>query len=91
MDHQSDGAHWVEFDIGSGTLAIRGAPGMSPSLDGCSVALEVDDFGAAVDELRAAGVKFQFGPLEPPVCHMAFVRDPDGNTNGIHRRKPGHR
>ena len=50
---------------------------------------EVDDFEAAVKELEAAGVDFNFGPLETLVCHMAFVRDPDGNSVGIHRRKGG--
>lgn len=90
MDHEMEGAHWVEYEIGAGTLAIGFAPGMNPSQDGCSVALEVDDFDKAVSELREAGVPFQFGPLETPVCHMAFVRDPDGNPIGIHKRKPGH-
>ena len=88
MDHKLEGgAHWVEYDIGSGTLAIGSAPGMEPSRNGCSVALEVDDFDKAIEELKAAGVEFNFGPLETSVCHMAFVRDPDGNSIGIHRRK----
>jgi catechol 2,3-dioxygenase-like lactoylglutathione lyase family enzyme len=90
MDHEMDGAHWVEYDIGAGTLAIGMAPGMTPSKDGCSVALEVDDFEKAIAELQAAGVPFNFGPLETPVCHMAFVSDPDGNSVGIHKRKEGH-
>ncbi|MBK1835260.1 VOC family protein [Roseibacillus ishigakijimensis] len=89
MDHEMDGAHWVEYDIGAGTLAIGKAPGMEPSATGCSVALEVEDFEQAVAEVRAAGVDIDFGPLETPVCHMAFVRDPDGNSVGIHRRKEG--
>ncbi len=90
MDHKMEEGHWVEYDIGSGTLAIGVAPGMSPSKDGCSVALEVEDFDEAVAELQAADVEFNFGPIETPVCHMAFVRDPDGNSVGIHKRKPGH-
>ena len=90
MDEEMEGGHWVEYDIGEGTLAIGKAEGMNPSPDGCSVGLEVDDFDKAVDELRGAGVDFVFGPIETPVCHMAFVRDPDGNSVGIHKRKPGH-
>jgi predicted enzyme related to lactoylglutathione lyase len=90
MDHEMEGGHWVEYDIGAGTLAIGVAPGMEPSRDGCSVALEVDDFEKAVAELKAAEVEFNFGPIETPVCHMAFVRDPDGNSVGIHKRKEGH-
>ena len=90
MDHKMEGGHWVEYDIGAGTLAIGVAPGMNPSRDGCSVALEVDDFDKAMSELQLAGVTFNFGPLETPVCHMAFVRDPDGNSVGIHKRKESH-
>jgi len=89
MDHEMEGGHWVEYDIGAGTLAIGVAQGMNPSKDGCSVALEVDDFDKAIEELQAASVEFNFGPIETPVCHMAFVRDPDGNSVGIHKRKPG--
>lgn len=90
MDHEMEGGHWVEYDIGEGTLAIGKAEGMIPSKDGCSVSLEVGDFDKAVEELQAAEVDFNFGPMETPVCHMAFVRDPDGNSIGIHKRKPGH-
>jgi predicted enzyme related to lactoylglutathione lyase len=90
MDAQFEGAHWVEYDIGAGTLAIGVTPGMSPSQDGCSVSLEVKDFDKAISELQAAGVPFKFGPLETPVCHMAWVRDPDGNLVGIHKRNAGH-
>lgn len=90
MDHEMEGGHWVEYDIGAGTIALGMAPGMEPSRDGCSAALEVDDFDQAIEELKAAGVEFNFGPMETPVCHMAFVRDPDGNSIGIHRRKPAN-
>lgn len=90
MNHKMGEAHWVEYDIGPGTLSLGIAPGMTPSRDGCSVALEVEDFDQAINKLKEAGIEFQFGPLETPVCHMAFVRDPDGNSIGIHKRKPGH-
>lgn len=90
MDHEMEEGHWVEYDIGEGTLAIGVAPGMNPSNDGCSVSLEVEDFDQAVNELKEAGVEFNFGPIETSVCNMAFVRDPDGNSVGIHKRKPGH-
>ena len=80
MNHKMEGAHWVEFDIGSGTLAIGIAPGMNPSKEGCFVALEVDDFDKSISELKAADVEFTMGPFETSVCHMAFVSDPDGNS-----------
>ena len=90
MDHEMEDCHWVEYDIGPATLALGNAPGMNPSSDGCSVSLEVEDFDQAIAELKEAGIEFGFGPIETPVCHMAFVKDPDGNSVGIHKRKPGH-
>jgi len=81
------GAQWVEYEIGGTALAIGSAPGWKPSPDGCTVALEVADFDAAIAQLRANHVRFRAEPFETPVCHMAMVFDPDGNTLCIHRRK----
>ncbi len=50
------------------------------------VALEVDNFDEAVAEMRTAGVKFYMEPFASPVCRMAIIADPDGNTLCIHRR-----
>jgi predicted enzyme related to lactoylglutathione lyase len=82
--------YWIEYDIGAGTLGIGCAPGWKPSCDGCTVALEVEDFDQAVAALKAAGTPFRMGPFETPICHMAMVSDPDGNTLIMHKRKPGH-
>mgnify|MGYP001186368131 CR=1 FL=1 len=86
-NYQGDGMHWVEYDIGAGTLALGVAPNMKPSATGCSVSLEVADFDQAVAELKAAQVPFAFGPFDTGVCRMAFVHDPDGNSVGIHQRR----
>jgi predicted enzyme related to lactoylglutathione lyase len=79
---------WVEYAFGPHALAIGCAPGMfKPSPDGCSVALEVEDFDAAVAHLRAHKVKFRIEPMPTPVCHMMMFFDPDGNSICIHKRK----
>ena len=83
------GMQWTEYDIGSGTLSIGSAPGWNPSSDGCSVALEVEDFDASIAHLRAKQVPFKLEPFPTPVCRMAFILDPDGNTLCIHKRHPG--
>lgn len=90
MAHEmQEGCWWVEYEIGSNTLAISNA--WPPSgQSGPSVALEVEDFPAAVEELQAAGVKFSHGPVETPVCWLGVIADPDGNGITIHKRKPGH-
>jgi predicted enzyme related to lactoylglutathione lyase len=51
------------------------------------VALEVEDFDAAVAHLRANHVKFRIEPMPTPVCHMTMIYDPDGNCICIHKRK----
>ncbi len=83
-----DKVGWIEYDIGPGTLSIgNGAPDWKPSAGGGAVGLEVDDFQAALDGLKKKGVRFQDEPFDTPVCHMAVISDPDGNSLVIHKRK----
>jgi catechol 2,3-dioxygenase-like lactoylglutathione lyase family enzyme len=82
------GGVWIEYEIGPDTLAI-GSVGdqWKPSPDGTSVAIEVDDFEAAMKSLKAANVPFDAENIESPVCHMAVIKDPDGNKIIIHKLK----
>jgi catechol 2,3-dioxygenase-like lactoylglutathione lyase family enzyme len=49
------------------------------------VGLRVADVAAAVEEARAGGADVM-GIEDTGVCHMGFVRDPDGNVLILHRR-----
>jgi catechol 2,3-dioxygenase-like lactoylglutathione lyase family enzyme len=49
------------------------------------VALRVADVSAAVEEARAAGAEI-VGIEDTGVCHMGFIKDPDGNVVILHRR-----
>ena len=49
------------------------------------IALRVAEVHAAVEEVRAAGGDVM-GIEDSGVCHMGFVRDPDGNVVILHRR-----
>jgi catechol 2,3-dioxygenase-like lactoylglutathione lyase family enzyme len=49
------------------------------------IALRVGDVHEAVSELRAAGAEV-IGIEDTGVCHMGFVKDPDGNVLILHRR-----
>ena len=86
---EHEGRSWIEYDIGSATLAISNmSPEQwKPSPDGPSVALEVVDFDVAVQTLRAAHVVFAVEPMDSGVCRMAIVLDPDGNAIAVHQRK----
>jgi catechol 2,3-dioxygenase-like lactoylglutathione lyase family enzyme len=49
------------------------------------IALRVLDVETAVEEVRAAGGDVM-GIEDTGVCHMGFVKDPDGNVLILHRR-----
>jgi catechol 2,3-dioxygenase-like lactoylglutathione lyase family enzyme len=49
------------------------------------IALRVADVAAAVEEVRAKGADV-IGIQDSGVCHMGFVKDPDGNVLILHRR-----
>jgi predicted enzyme related to lactoylglutathione lyase len=85
--HDSEHGKWVEYEFGPHALAIGSSPMFKPSPDGCSVALEVENFDAAVARLKQHNVKFRIEPMATPVCSMTMVYDPDGNTVCIHKRK----
>jgi predicted enzyme related to lactoylglutathione lyase len=88
MVFEGEGIGWIEYEIGPGVVAIgAGSEHFKPSSNGGSVALEVDDFDQAIQELKEARAKFVVEPLDFPGCRMAAVQDPDGNTITIHRRK----
>jgi catechol 2,3-dioxygenase-like lactoylglutathione lyase family enzyme len=64
----------------------------SPEADGepfqantAGIGLRVADVAAAVDEARAGGAEV-IGIQDTGVCHMGFVKDPDGNVLILHRR-----
>jgi catechol 2,3-dioxygenase-like lactoylglutathione lyase family enzyme len=49
------------------------------------IAFRVADVHAAVEEVRVAGGEVT-GIDDSGVCHMGFVKDPDGNVLILHRR-----
>lgn len=81
--------NWIEYAVGNNTLAIANVGEQwKPSEQGTAAALEVENFEAAIGELRNQGVSFAAEPFETPCCHMAVVQDPDGNKLIIHKLKP---
>src|SRR5262249_20599444 len=81
-------AQWVEYNIGPTTLGIGCAPGMwEPSEKGASAALEVEDFDAAVAEVKAKNIPIVMGPNDFPNCQMIVISDPDKNRITLHKRK----
>jgi len=89
MVFEHEGQSWVEYEIGPHTIAITNySTDWKPSRNGGGVALEVEDFDAAIAALEKHRVTFYSPPFESPVCRMALIADPDGNSICIHKRKP---
>lgn len=83
------GGKWIEYTIGSHTLAIANVGDQwRPSDQGTCAALEVENFDQTIQTLRNKGIRFAAEPFETPCCHMAVVQDPDGNKLIIHELKP---
>ncbi len=80
---------WPEFQVG-GTTVLLTTPeqtGTPFKAGDYAVSLRVGDVSGEMDRLQADGVEFQFpDPYDSSVCHMAFLRDPDGNALILHRR-----
>jgi predicted enzyme related to lactoylglutathione lyase len=77
---------WVEYEFGTHALAIGSSSMFRPSPDGCIAALEVENFDDAIAHLKESKVKFRMEPVQTPICRMAMISDPDGNTICIHKR-----
>ena len=85
-----DDESYVEYDVGPGktTLALAtGLPGWKPATNSTAIVFEVADLDAAVAHLKAGNITFLCETLEFPVCRMAIVTDPDGNTVTLHQCK----
>ena len=88
LEIETEGEHDMEFRAGQVTLDIFdpssiGQP-FAPSPAG--LALRVPDVEAARAELEAKGIEFEGDTIDTSVCHMAFFKDPDGNSLILHRR-----
>jgi len=77
-----------EFETGTLTFQVMEteAFGLAPPQPSANpIALHVDDFDAAVEKLEERGVEI-IHTVDSGVCHMAFFKDPDGNTFCLHHR-----
>ena len=71
-----------EFETGNLTLAVMqmDAFGQEFKPSNQAIALRVGDVAATRAELESKGVTFVMDDIDSGVCHMAYCRDPDGNT-----------
>jgi predicted enzyme related to lactoylglutathione lyase len=80
---------WVEYHLWDSCFAIttmtQGA--VKPSSDsGGSIAFEVPNVDAWVQQLRDKNIQIKLEPFSTPACRMAVVLDPEGNALTLHQR-----
>lgn len=82
---------WLEYDLAGQTLALaKASEQWKPDPNGGGACLEVADLSRAVEYLKENGVTIVMDIQEYPICRMALIADPDGNTLALHQRKPNH-
>jgi predicted enzyme related to lactoylglutathione lyase len=75
---------WIEYDPPGGCFALTNT--LKPSTSGGAlIAFEVDDVDALTAHLRTRGVTVKSEPFSSPVCRMAVIADPDGNSVLLHQ------
>ncbi len=80
--------NFAEFDTDNVTIniAVYSKMGLQFAANPNPLALRVPDVEAARVALEAKGVEFLGPTLDTGVCHMAFFKDPDGNSLMLHHR-----
>jgi predicted enzyme related to lactoylglutathione lyase len=84
---------FIEYDVNGVTIAVADAREWQscPPGQGLGLVLEVDNVDAMVDKLTAAGAPVILPAFDTPVCRMAGLKDPDGNSFFVHQCKPSHK
>ena len=82
------GESFIEYALGEGvTFTLGKMDGWNPSDNGSYAALEVEDYDAAMEKLRANDVKFEMETQDFPNCRMSIIYDTEGNKIMIHKLK----
>lgn len=81
---------WLEYDLPQGgCLALSDLECAIPKGNATNVAFEVDDIEAILRSLPGEAKKQEV--FSTPVCEMAVISDPEGNTITLHRLKRNKR
>jgi predicted enzyme related to lactoylglutathione lyase len=89
--HVSEGGEWegAEYELPTGQAFGIGKTSQAPWRPSGGMMLSVDDVSQAAARVSEGGGKVVMGPMETPVCLMAWCEDTEGNTFSLHHRKDG--
>src|SRR5579884_2748751 len=84
--HVSESGDWqgAEYEMPTGQTFGIGKNGDVPFRESGGVMLSVEDVERAAQRVAQAGGKVVMGPIETPVCFMAWCEDTEGNTFSLH-------
>lgn len=86
-----DGGEWegAEYEMPTGQTFGIGKSAQAPWRASGGMMHSVDDVDQAAQRVREGGGNVVMGPMETPVCFMAWCEDTEGNTFSLHHRKDG--
>jgi catechol 2,3-dioxygenase-like lactoylglutathione lyase family enzyme len=81
---------WPEFQLGENVslylIDLKNVGREFTEPHTAYIALRVPDVEETRRALEERGIEFEGDIFDTGVCHMAFFRDPDGNSLMLHRR-----
>jgi|SRR5579884_869171 len=79
----------AEYELPTGQTFGIGKTEQAPWTPSGGMMLSVDDVRDAAARVSENGGQVVMGPMETPVCFMAWCTDTEGNTFSLHHRKDG--
>lgn len=89
--HVAESGDWegAEYEMPTGQTFGIGKNGNTPWQQSGGMMLSVEDVANAAQRVAEGGGTVVMGPIETPVCFMAWCVDTEGNSFSLHHRKDG--
>jgi predicted enzyme related to lactoylglutathione lyase len=89
--HIAEGGEWegAEYEMPTGQTFGIGKTSQAPWSQSGGMMLSVHDVNEAAKRVAEGGGQVLMGPMDTPVCIMAWCVDTEGNSFSLHHRKDG--
>jgi predicted enzyme related to lactoylglutathione lyase len=87
----AEGGEWegAEYEMPTGQTFGIGKSAQAPWSQSGGMMLSVHDVNETAERVAESGGQVVMGPMDTPVCIMAWCIDTEGNTFSLHHRKDG--